>query len=110
MSYIYSDRVTITNVTRDATFGNETITATTVNVKCCIQDTKKTIVNMEGAIKRTITPDSKFYFQNNVTLNVGDYVEITKLHGKNLTGQVKKKIKKTSVIGLFSVKSIVGMI
>ncbi len=102
MSYILSDKCTVKNVSKDSTFKNETITTTTLNVKCCIQSVSNKIINMQGNSVNTTKPMLSIYFSHKTDIDEGDYIQITKIHGKVLTGQVEKKVKKVFFNGLFS--------
>jgi len=110
MSYMLTDRVTIKNITRDTTFGDETISTTITDVKCKIQNISMVVINIQGSVAKFTKPIMKFYFNKDININKGDYIQITKKHGKTLIDQDTKKIKEIKILGGFITKYMVAII
>ncbi len=87
MSLAYPDKVQVTNITRDATNGKQT-DGTPFTSKANVEDESEIRYASDGT---PITPVMLIIFPPDVTIAMGDKVEIKKLHGSTPTTDEAKE-------------------
>lgn len=81
MSLAYTDKVQITNITQDATHGTHT-EGTPFTSKAYIEDDTELRYDQNGSPSLPIV---RVFLPSNVSISMGDKVQITKMHGRTPT-------------------------
>lgn len=98
MSIYFTDQVQITPVTRDENFRIETEGIPFLS-EAYIEDESEIKFGSDG---QPFDPVMFIGLPKNTLIVKGDFIEITKLHGKTITNSKKQKVKKAVHIGSFS--------
>ena len=97
MSLLYRDEIEITPIIRDINYRSE-VEDKKIRIKAHVESYDKVTYDSTGA---PIVPKNLIITPTKITILVGYYARITKLHGKTVSGYVKQKIRKVSSIGAF---------
>ncbi len=104
MSMTFPDKVKITPITIDETYRTETPG---------VPFTTEAAVEEDGSIKYSsagepIDPEIWIFLPGNVSIERGDYIQITELHGETPTAQEaeERKVKRYHRAGGFSISHI----
>ena len=101
---MFPDRVTITPVTRNATFRTET-RGTSFNSDATVEEDSEIRYSSSGA---PVDPEIWIFLPADTLISKGDFIEIIKLHGQDPTTDEaeERKVKRTHRAGGFTISHI----
>jgi len=97
---MYPDRAKITRITRDASYRTETEVSPFYS-DCYAEEESRIVYDKNGEPVTPLVKISLPVTTRNLAIEKGDYVQLTKLHGRIPTGQdaFQRKTRQVSLVG-----------